>query len=299
MIDGLLTTVAHRPYVAAFLFTFLVLATLHFGILRTLIWFFWGYAVAFLSEWSSIHSGFPYGLYHYLPENFSGELVLAGVPVWDSASYAFIAYASYACAWFLKEPSLIRFQIDPHLSPSKPDRVILLGALLMMSADVVIDPIAHLGKQWFLGQVYYYPNGGLYFDVPLTNFAGWFLVALVILVGFHLMEKHFFTPLKLPSWGAKRFPLQGLLGPLFYFGILGFMLAVTWKIAPVSLSVTSSCITGIILFFVIQNLFRIEYGSGVGQASLKKGEGYEYSGNRKTASNFYRRIGSPRGNTPL
>ena len=72
------TTLQHRPYVVAFLLTFLLLATLHIGIFRTLIWLVLGYFVAFLSEVSSIHSGFPYGVYHYIPSGFAGELALVG-----------------------------------------------------------------------------------------------------------------------------------------------------------------------------------------------------------------------------
>lgn len=250
--DALVLTIVHRPYVVLFLLTFLALATLQFGIWRTLIWGLWGYVVAFLSEISSIHNGFPYGLYHYLPENFAGELALGGVPVWDSLSYVFIAFASYAAASYLIEPIIGKFKNDPHLSPSKPFSVLLLTSFLMMLADVVIDPVAHLGDRWFLGKIYFYPEGGLYFDVPLTNFAGWFLVAFVILLGFQMMEKHLFTRFSLPSIGAKRFSYQALLGPGFYFGILAFMLAVTASIGAHRLLLASGSLTLVLLAFVVR-----------------------------------------------
>src|SRR3990167_4509741 len=50
----IVTTIQHRPYVMAFLLVFFVLAILHLGIFRALIWLIWGYAVAFVSEYSSI-----------------------------------------------------------------------------------------------------------------------------------------------------------------------------------------------------------------------------------------------------
>lgn len=252
--DPLILTIANRPYVVAFLLTFLVLATLQFGIWRTLIWGLWGYIVAFLSEVSSIHNGFPYGLYHYLPENFAGELTLGGVPVWDSLSYVFIAYASFATAFFLVEPVFGRFKIDPHLSPSKPFPVLLLASFLMMLADMVIDPISCLGDRWFLGKIYFYPAGGFYFDVPLTNFAGWFLVAALILFGFQIMEKYLFTRFGLSSFGAKRFSCQALLGPGFYFGILGFMLAITASIGEHRLLLASGSLTLVLLAFVVRRI---------------------------------------------
>ena len=248
--NSLVITIAHRPYVFVFLMVFLVLATLHLGFLRALCWLLFGYLVAWLSEYSSIRNGFPYGIYHYIYDSMKGELILGGVPVWDSASYAFIAYASYACAWFLVEPHFLQFSMDPHVSPSKPLPIIFWGSLLMMLADMVIDPVANLGEKWFLGKIYFYPNGGEYFGVPLTNFAGWFLVAFIIIAGFHLLEKFLFARVRLPVWGVKRFPMQALLGPLFYFGILGFNLVMTYRVGAYGLLATSCGITGAILILL-------------------------------------------------
>jgi uncharacterized membrane protein len=52
----------------------------------------------------------------------------------------------------------------------------LVGGLLMMLLDVVIDPVALRGEHWFLGKMYFYPDGGIYFGVTIANFIGWFLV---------------------------------------------------------------------------------------------------------------------------
>lgn len=254
--EMLATTILHRWYVVCFLITFLALTVLHIGVLRTLAWLLWGYWVAFLSEYSSIRNGFPYGIYHYIYASLRGELVVGGVPVWDSASYALIAYASFATAWFLCEPHFNRFSIDPHVSPSRPLAVVGTGALLMMLADMVIDPAANLGEKWFLGKIYFYPNGGGYFGVPLTNFAGWLLVAFVIIAGFQLLEKFLFAPLRLPVWGAKRFPFQALLGPAFYFGILGFNLAMTWRVGAYGLLAASGVITATLLALLLMRIRR-------------------------------------------
>lgn len=233
---------------------FLILAILHIGLWRALIWLVWGYGVAFVSEFSSIRNGFPYGLYHYIYESMPGEILVGpmpSVPIWDSASYAFIAYASFATAWFLIEPHFNRFKIDPHVSSSRPLAVACLGSVLMMLADMIIDPVANLGEKWFLGKIYFYPEGGEYFGVPLTNFAGWLLVAFVILAGFQLLEKFIFARMRLPVTGAQRFPFQALLGPLFYFGILGFNLAMTFYVGAYGLLAASGLITaGLFGWFV-------------------------------------------------
>jgi putative membrane protein len=54
----------------------------------------------------------------------------------------------------------------------------------MMLLDVVIDPVAVRGDRWFLGRIFYYPAGGVYFGVPLSNFAGWMIVGMVGVGGY-------------------------------------------------------------------------------------------------------------------
>ena len=107
-----------------------------------------------------------------------------------------------------------------------------------------------------LRKIYFYPYGGEYFGVPLTNFAGWLLVAFIIITGFQMLEKFVFARLRIPAASAKRFPFQALLGPLFYFGILGFNLAMTFYVGAYLLFAVSSAITAIILLFLIRRLKR-------------------------------------------
>lgn len=231
MLQSLITTIAHRPYVLAFLLTFLVIAILNRGPARTLLLLAIGYAVAFLSEYSSIRNGFPYGWYHYVYENLQGELILGGVPVWDSLSYTFIAYASYEMAEWIHRKFASNFVL--RISG------LAFPAFLMTLLDVVIDPLAVRGDQWFLGKIFYYPHGGLYFGVPLSNFAGWFLIALSILSLYHLLEKRY---IKAPS--PLRVPF---LGPLFYGGILAFNLAITFWIGETTLGLVGLALHGIVI----------------------------------------------------
>ena len=86
----------------------------------------------------------------------------------------------------------------------------------MMLLDVVVDPLSVLGERWFLGRVFYYAEPGLYFGVPLSNFAGWALVGLAIVGGSLWVASRRPRPLGSPSGGI------GL-----YYGVLGFNLAVT------------------------------------------------------------------------
>ena len=98
----------------------------------------------------------------------------------------------------------------------------------MMMLDVVIDPVAVRGERWFLGDLFYYPQGGPYFGVPLSNFAGWWLVGAV---GVFTYEG---------CVGAARARGVGRVeaGIALYYAVFVFNLAVTgwigeWTLAAV------------------------------------------------------------------
>lgn len=196
--DTLLYTIAKRPYVFAFLITYLFLSIRAKGVKKTFLYLGWGYLVAFLSEASSIRNGFPYGWYFYIYENLKGELLLAGVPVWDSLSYVFMTFAGLSCAEFLffnplKRGKLILSQWrSKNILNSSLGRLFIIafsGACLTTLLDVVIDPVAHMGDRWFLGNIYYYPNPGTYFNVPMSNFLGWIAVSFMIIFPMLILEK--------------------------------------------------------------------------------------------------------------
>src|SRR5207249_9026556 len=104
-------------------------------------------------------------------------------------------------------------------------RVAMTGALLMTCLDVVIDPLTVLGDRWFLGKIYYYPSGGLYFGVPLSNFAGWFLVGLTTIRLYQIVEAR--ERERLDSAGVHALALGGLLEPLLYGSVVLFNLTLT------------------------------------------------------------------------
>jgi putative membrane protein len=213
-----------------------LLATWQFGAGRALAFLVTGYWTAWLAELSSIHTGFPFGWYIYIPATLDQELWVAGVPFMDSLSYVFLAYASYSLALLALSPGRWqgrRFILeDSRLLHSW--RSTILGAVLMTTLDVVIDPLALRGYRWFLGQIYGYPEPGFYFGIPLANFAGWLLVSVILI---RLLQ---FLLARLPTgffwdWGQRRFLGQAFLGPGLYGGILAFNLAMTLWIGEAAL----------------------------------------------------------------
>ena len=159
--DLLVGTFVLRPYVFGFLAAFLVAGAVDLGIRRTLLFAAWVGPLAWLCEFSSTRIGIPFGLYHYTETTRGQELFIADVPFMDSLSFTFLAYAAFCLA---------RVTLAGRKVPASV--LALVSGVLMMLLDVVIDPLAVRGDRWFLGRIFYYPDGGVYFGVPLSNFAG-------------------------------------------------------------------------------------------------------------------------------
>jgi uncharacterized membrane protein len=242
-----LGTLVLRPYVFAFLTVYLAAAATHLGWRRTLLFLPVGYSLAWLSEYSSIHWGFPYGDYFYIPSTLDRELWVCGVPFMDSLSYVFLSYCSYSMAIFILSP--VCFQkcqilILETQQLRRSPRTLILGACLFVLLDIIIDPVAFRGDRWFLGLIYGYRETGLYFGIPMSNFGGWLLVGLVMMAMLQLLDAiRFLEPRKASILAG--IPGIKMLGPVLYVSILAFNLAVTFWIGEYFLGVVGCTI----LFF--------------------------------------------------
>ena len=243
-------TVLLRPYVFLFLTVYLTIAILNMGVLRSLFFTVLAYSIAFLCEYSSTRNGFPFGFYTYIDTTRDQELWISNVPFMDSLSFSFLIYVSYTLSLLLWAP-LIKKGWDIRLGEIGPIKhsfkVIASASILCMLMDVIIDPIAFLGDQWFLGKIYFYREPGEYFHIPLTNFAGWFFVAaatLTCFAAFNSLLDHK-IPLK-----TKQIAGQALLGPGLYFGVLTFNLGVTFYIGEFLLGVWGIFVTAGVLSLV-------------------------------------------------
>jgi uncharacterized membrane protein len=221
----LLATIALRPYVFAFLGSFLIVSVANFGVLTTLLFAALTYGAGLSCEYSSVHNGFPFGLYHYVPVTGGKEIWVLGVPFFDSISYTFLAFASYTVALLLCSP-LYRRGWDVRVLDTwrirRSPRVWLMAALFMVMVDMVVDPLSVLGERWFLGRIFWYEPPGPYFGVPISNFLGWYLVAAISVAMFQLLDSRLNRARSKPFGVSSRLPSRALLGPMLYVGVVAF-----------------------------------------------------------------------------
>jgi len=230
--DLLVGSLLLRPYVFFFLAAFLVAGHRDLGLRRTLLFGAVVWPIAWLAEFCSTRVGIPFGLYHYTRITRGQELYVADIPFFDPLSFTFLAYAAFCLARFALAG---RHASAPALA--------LLAGFLMMMLDLVIDPVAVRGDRWFLGRIFYYPDGGIYFGVPLSNFAGWWAVGAASIYCIGGLAAGFGRGW--PGTGARGSGLQTTAARSFgpqtadirggrvgagialYYSVLGFNLAVT------------------------------------------------------------------------
>ncbi|MHB1605163.1 MAG: carotenoid biosynthesis protein [Leptospirales bacterium] len=229
-------TILFRWYVFLFWGAGLVFLARAFGWWGAILRFVLAYLVAYLCEYSSSEpSGwFPFGHYVYLPTTLHEELWVGPLPLMDSLSFSFLMVASLGMVgWFERRPLIDLL--------GRPNRERLLrwavATVFFVLIDVVIDPVSLRGNRWFLGQIYYYPEGGAYFGVPLSNFIGWGVVGVLILLLWTVPFSHSFLSVGKEGESSSSAPISPPFrmvdrwGPLFlYLSVFFFNLAVAFLI---------------------------------------------------------------------
>lgn len=223
-------TILFRPYVFLFLAISLVSSSRLLGWKRTGVFFGITWFTAFVSEFSSIRIHVPFGAYFYTGSTVGQELYISNIPFMDSLSFTFLLYASYCLALLFLFPSKLFSETRDLVSPSWS--VVFLTSLFFMLSDLIIDPVALRGDRWFLGQIYGYPEPGIYFGVPIANFIGWFFVGLVSMMGYCVVEQY------LDSRDRSLMRLRDLLiGCGLYHMVLVFNLFITFWIGELVIGV--------------------------------------------------------------
>lgn len=253
--DLLLKTVIFRPYVFVFLAVFLFIASHLIGWRRTGYFMAITWIVAFICEFSSTRTGIPFGWYFYTGSTIGQELYIADIPFMDSLSFVFLLFASYCMALAFLLPAagaslgigIIRMQFPLAVRTSWP--VVLLTTLFFTFIDIIIDPVTIRGDRWFLGKIYYYPDPGIHFGVPIANYIGWATVSLLALLIYLPLDRKLSKTDLPPTESVTGYIL---LGCGLYFGVLIFNLAVTFWIGE-----SLQGMTGILIYLPLTVLLAL------------------------------------------
>jgi uncharacterized membrane protein len=261
----LLSTILLRPYVFVFLAAFLVIAIVNFGVRTTVLFTVLTYLVGLGCEYSSVHNGFPFGLYHYVQTTRGQEIWVFGVPFFDSISYTFLAFASYTVALLLCSPLYRRGRDVRSLDTwqiRRSPRVWLMAALFMVMVDLVVDPLSVRGDRWFLGRIFWYDPPGPHFGVPISNYLGWYFIAAISIAIFQILDWRLNRTASKPLGVLPDLPSRSLLGPLLYAGIVGFGITMLFLIRAPEIAWASTFIFLPFAVMVFHSLAHDQYYGG-------------------------------------
>ena len=163
----LLETIVSRWYAFAFIAGFFWAASTERGWKRALRFWLIASTVALIFEYTSTHSGFPYGKYEYTGFTRGDELYISNVPFFVPISHAVLMWAGRSIA-------IVGFRAR--------SRAVIpwLAALGTVLVDLVVDPVSLHGNQWFLGDMYRWESARGYLGVPIWNFLGWYFVSWLV-----------------------------------------------------------------------------------------------------------------------
>jgi putative membrane protein len=152
------------PLLTLLAFTFAILhGSQNLGWKRTLWLLVLTFTVSLLFESVGVATGWVYGPYHYT--NKLGPKFLGLVPLLIPVAWFMMTYPSF----------VIANHIVPLIKSVWAWRLVVaaLGALVMTSWDLTMDPMMVAGGHWVWEQ------SGAYFGVPLQNYWGWWLTTFV------------------------------------------------------------------------------------------------------------------------
>lgn len=166
--------------------------------------FGWGYEVA------GIETGVLFGgAYHYNSEKL-GPLV-AGVPVLIPVFWIVFSYTAYCVTnalWLWKGQVLPNYKNDELKTVMK---LMFQDCLIVISIDLLMDPLFVHEGFWT------WEVPGAYYGIPIGNFIGWGVVALIISMG--LRTYQYYHPQSVSTAMNKTF-----LIPVLGYGALGLVL---------------------------------------------------------------------------
>lgn len=192
------------------------------GITAVIIIFFGSMAVESLG----VHTGLFFGNYTY-ETDFGPKLI--GVPITIGFAWVMVLATTHVLA-----APVMKWNF-----PAGGFLYIVYGSLAAVIMDLIIDPVAYDVKQYWV-----WNEGGLYYDIPFSNFAGWFILSAV----FHALLLLFFRKNK--RWTNVHSPFWSIRMRWLYVMMTGMFIVVALAnglvLAPV---LTAVLVAAVVVFY--------------------------------------------------
>ena len=194
------------PLILLMIFAFLHGAG-QYGIIGSFVFFVIAVITGNVFENMSIMTGFPFGNYHH-NEMLGPKLFL--VPLVVGPAFYGVSYLGWRLA-----ATLLGTDLSAGNALAKFGLPIV-ASLVTVAWDICLDPLATTFAKFTT-----YEQGGGYFGVPLSNYAGWFLTVWVIFQLFALVWR--------PSWIGRRADSPSLLYlPPVFWTLMALQYPVLW-----------------------------------------------------------------------
>jgi putative membrane protein len=215
------------------------------------------FGITFLVSWSaesaSIAMGFPFGNYHYTDQyaDLLGAKIGA-VPLTVMPAYFVAGYL----AWTMG--TVFLGNLGTGIEKRNLLLVPLIAGFLMVMWDYCLDPIrSTIDGAWV------WEDGGAYFGVPVSNYAGWYITVFAIYLLFALYLYRFDRNARVQQGKAYWY-----LAPLMYLGLaLGYLLNPLYQTA--NLEIYWSLFLGCILTMVFASILNIILVSRLDEECLR------------------------------
>jgi len=183
----------------------LIHMNLALSIKRALIFIILVSSVGYFAETLGVRYGIIFGgFYEYqMGGPYVGVVPLSVILYWNV--FIYMGYCMVSLIFRNQNPGNLR----------KLFVQIICDGLIVTSIDLFMDPIQVSQGNWF------WINGGKYFNVPLLNFTGWFLVTILVTGVFRLWE-YLYPKNQNYHYSLKLIPVIGYFMVIIGFTALAF-----------------------------------------------------------------------------
>ncbi|MBM7703819.1 carotenoid biosynthesis protein [Metabacillus iocasae] len=131
-------------------------------------------AATIFAEWLGVTYGFLFGSYHY-EKDFGVQIM--GVPLTIGFAWLMVVVTS----------RVLTLQVMNNIRIPKWGRLFAYATITSLFAvvmDLAIDPVAYVVKQYWVWEA-----ESMYYNIPFSNFMGWFVLSFFIQIFFYLILK--------------------------------------------------------------------------------------------------------------